>query len=395
MGYTGADYTHQGWLTSDMKYVVVNDELDEGNNVNTKTHVFNVEDLDNPFYVGFHEGTTAAIDHNLYIKTVNGVELVFEANYRAGLQVLKINDLTSVNNLFTEVAYFDIYPGSNTNAFNGAWSNYPYFPSGTVIVSGIEQGLFVLRSPNDFGATSRIRKRTLSNNDQQQQEEKPRRSLQSCTVDETFESATGTGGWTTGGTCSTGTFVVGTPTLMVDQCITTQPGGDHTTIASGGSNGKALYSAPNSGLGTDDIDGGECNAVSPKYDVTVKSELSAWYFHGQRDTGGDPGPNGDYFHLELSLNNGAWNALVSNGDVTHRAVWTEVKAQIPADSSVRLRIRAADGTASGDLVEAGIDDISICATATCTDDAECSDLDDLCLAGKCNAGACEATPKAE
>ena len=30
--------------------------------------------------------------------------------------------------------------------FNGAWSNYPFFASGTVvIVSGIEQGLFVLR----------------------------------------------------------------------------------------------------------------------------------------------------------------------------------------------------------------------------------------------------------
>ena len=31
--------------------------------------------------------------------------------------------------------------------FNGTWSNYPYFDSGTVIASGIEQGLFVLR-PN-------------------------------------------------------------------------------------------------------------------------------------------------------------------------------------------------------------------------------------------------------
>lgn len=29
--------------------------------------------------------------------------------------------------------------------FNGAWSVYPFFDSGTVIVSGIEQGLFVLK----------------------------------------------------------------------------------------------------------------------------------------------------------------------------------------------------------------------------------------------------------
>lgn len=51
----------------------------------------------------------------------------------------------------TQVAHFDIYPSSNTNDYNGAWSNYPYFPSGSVVVSGIEQGLYVLRSPNNFG----------------------------------------------------------------------------------------------------------------------------------------------------------------------------------------------------------------------------------------------------
>ena len=37
------------------------------------------------------------------------------------------------------------YPSSDSASFNGAWSNYPYFESGNVIVSGIEQGLFVLR----------------------------------------------------------------------------------------------------------------------------------------------------------------------------------------------------------------------------------------------------------
>mmetsp|Transcript_5018 Transcript_5018/g.10095 ORF Transcript_5018/g.10095 Transcript_5018/m.10095 type:complete len:163 (-) Transcript_5018:55-543(-) len=31
------------------------------------------------------------------------------------------------------------------NKFPGAWSNYPFFPSGVVIISGIEQGLFVVK----------------------------------------------------------------------------------------------------------------------------------------------------------------------------------------------------------------------------------------------------------
>ena len=37
--------------------------------------------------------------------------------------------------------------GSNRANYNGAWSVYPFFDSGVVIVSGMEQGLFVLR-PN-------------------------------------------------------------------------------------------------------------------------------------------------------------------------------------------------------------------------------------------------------
>ena len=45
----------------------------------------------------------------------------------------------------TQVAFFDTYPSSDSAAFNGAWSVFPYFDSGIVIVSDIESGLFVLQ----------------------------------------------------------------------------------------------------------------------------------------------------------------------------------------------------------------------------------------------------------
>jgi hypothetical protein len=38
-----------------------------------------------------------------------------------------------------------VYPADDQALFNGTWSNYPFFASGTVVASGIEQGLFVLR----------------------------------------------------------------------------------------------------------------------------------------------------------------------------------------------------------------------------------------------------------
>jgi hypothetical protein len=46
-----------------------------------------------------------------------------------------------------EVAYFDTAPFGNNNAgFQGAWSVYPYFKSGTIVVNSIEQGLFIVRT---------------------------------------------------------------------------------------------------------------------------------------------------------------------------------------------------------------------------------------------------------
>ena len=136
-GYSGSAYTHQGWLTEDHRYFVVGDELDEQQSgVNTRTYFFNVEDLDNPFLANTYTATTAAIDHNLYIK--DGI--AYQSNYRAGLRMLDVNNPLNPE----EVGFFDLYPSSDAASFNGTWSNYPYFESGVVAVSHIEEGLFLL-----------------------------------------------------------------------------------------------------------------------------------------------------------------------------------------------------------------------------------------------------------
>ena len=141
-GYSGSAYTHQGWLTEDHKYFVVGDELDEQQSgVNTRTYFFNVEDLNNPFLAGTYTATTSAIDHNLYIR--DGI--AYQSNYRAGLRMLDVSNAPNAE----EVGFFDLYPSSDAASFNGTWSNYPYFASGIVAVSHIEEGLFLLK-PNFF-----------------------------------------------------------------------------------------------------------------------------------------------------------------------------------------------------------------------------------------------------
>ncbi len=137
--YAGSSYTHQGWVTDDHRYMLVNDELDESNRGhNTRTYIFDISNLDNPSFLGFYEHPFGAIDHNLYIKG----RYAYLSNYRSGLRILDIGDIANAN--LTEIAGFDTYQPSNSGQFNGAWSNYPYFDSGNVIVSDIEEGLFVL-----------------------------------------------------------------------------------------------------------------------------------------------------------------------------------------------------------------------------------------------------------
>ena len=138
-GYPGASYTHQGWLTEDHRYFLSNDELDEqGSGINTTTFIWDMLDLSAPLIIGTFVSSTSAIDHNLY--THNGY--VYQSNYRAGLRILDTENIADA--ILEEVAYFDVYPSSNSAQFDGTWSNYPYFPSGVIAVSHIGEGLFLL-----------------------------------------------------------------------------------------------------------------------------------------------------------------------------------------------------------------------------------------------------------
>lgn len=139
-GYTGSQYTHQGWLTEDHKYFLTNDELDEfRDGTNTKTLIWDVQDLDAPVLIGTYDHDGKAIDHNLYISG----DFAYESNYTSGLRVLDIIDIADGD--LKEVAFFDTYLSSDATIFDGNWSNYPFFESGTIIISDITNGLFVLK----------------------------------------------------------------------------------------------------------------------------------------------------------------------------------------------------------------------------------------------------------
>ena len=142
------------------------------------------------------------------------------------------------------------------------------------------------------------------------------------------------------------------PTIQGDAGVTTQPAGDSD------GNGFAVFTATNSSVGNADVDGGVCVARSPNIAVNEASQLSIDWFHGQRDTGDDPS---DFYRLEFSTNGGAsFNSLVDIGDVRTVASWTNATANIPAGSDVIIRVSTSDGVGAGDIIEGGIDNVSIC-----------------------------------
>jgi choice-of-anchor B domain-containing protein len=139
MQYPGGAYCHQGWLSDDEQYFYINDELYSGA---SSTFIVRVSDLQNPVFVTRWTNNNAAICHNLYAKG----DLIYCANYQSGLRILDRSNPQAL----VEVGFYDTFPSGDNQSFNGLWSCYPYFESGTVIGSDIESGLFVWSTDLSF-----------------------------------------------------------------------------------------------------------------------------------------------------------------------------------------------------------------------------------------------------
>ena len=141
--YPNAAYAHQGWVTDDFEYFYMNDELDDGRGkiVGTRTLIWDITDLDDPQLASEFVSENLATDHNLYIQG----DLMYQSNYLSGLRIFDISDRINP----VEVGFFDTVPyGDDEPGFAGAWSNYPYFPSGTILISSMNEGLFIVRKRN-------------------------------------------------------------------------------------------------------------------------------------------------------------------------------------------------------------------------------------------------------
>ena len=139
-------YNHNSWLTLDGKYAYYAEEIPQGRPI----HIVDLQNLalgEIEIVGSFLDNLQApndsiklAIPHNLYIQG----DLLFDAQYEDGLLVYDISDRLHP----VLIAHYDTRPeNTNYNQFYGNWGCYPWLPSGTIIASDMQNGLFLFRLP--------------------------------------------------------------------------------------------------------------------------------------------------------------------------------------------------------------------------------------------------------
>ena len=148
--YEDVGYTHQGWFTEDLKYIISNDETDELDfDINTRTIIWDASDLDNPEVINYVDLENTSVDHNLYIDG----DMLYESNYTNGLRIFDLLEVASGQ--IEPFGFFDVVPSTDQPFFIGTWSNYPYFESGIIPMSGMYSGLHIVK-PQYFNLSSSV-----------------------------------------------------------------------------------------------------------------------------------------------------------------------------------------------------------------------------------------------
>jgi choice-of-anchor B domain-containing protein len=134
--YNGA-FSHNAWPDASGTVLYVTDEVN-----GEPLKVFDITSVTSPVLANAITSNPQAIVHNAHVL---GNEL-YLSNYTEGIRLLDISDPLHP----AEFAWADSWPGVS-GGFHGVWEVCPYFPSGTVIASDIETGLYVYRPVRDYG----------------------------------------------------------------------------------------------------------------------------------------------------------------------------------------------------------------------------------------------------
>jgi len=145
-GQGGNFYCHSGSLTPDNRYLMVNDEFDENKSITPSctTIVVDVSNLAAPTVANRFTSGVNTIDHNSHLRD----GFLFLSAYKAGVRVYDARNVPALS----EVGYFDSFPSATNSAgYEGDWGVFAGFPSGNIVISDMNSGLFVLDPSEAIG----------------------------------------------------------------------------------------------------------------------------------------------------------------------------------------------------------------------------------------------------
>ncbi len=130
---TPTNFTHNSWLSVDGNTLFTTDE-----NTNSFLTAYDITDPGNIQELSRFQTApgSGAIVHNTHILN----DYAITSWYKEGVV---ITDVSRPHNPI-EVGHYDTYPQGSGDGFNGCWGVYPFLPSGTIVASDIDNGLFVL-----------------------------------------------------------------------------------------------------------------------------------------------------------------------------------------------------------------------------------------------------------
>ena len=143
--YPEEGYNHSSWVNTETNMLVMADEthgsdlklidISDPANVSADDISTFYSELEGPSAPG------ASVAHNPFIEG----DLAYIAYYHDGVQVFDISDPDDIELL----AYYDTYVNTEYSSYDGCWGVYPYLPSGIIIASDQNNGLFVMEITDD------------------------------------------------------------------------------------------------------------------------------------------------------------------------------------------------------------------------------------------------------
>jgi choice-of-anchor B domain-containing protein len=131
--YPDKGYNHSGWISANADYYVMCDE-----NWGYTMKLIDIADFQNIAVTDtfLTHGNNYSIAHNALIAG----ERIYVSHYHEGMRVF---NFSNPNQVFEE-AHYDTSPLNAANfTYQGCWGIYPFLPSGQILGSDMQEGLFV------------------------------------------------------------------------------------------------------------------------------------------------------------------------------------------------------------------------------------------------------------